>query len=69
MENVETSHQLIRPIDAARMLNVSVRTLANWRSEGRGPAYVRIDNRTKYDLADVEAYIEDRKTSASQATV
>jgi hypothetical protein len=32
---------ILTPKEAADMLAVSVRTLAGWRAQGRGPAYVR----------------------------
>lgn len=36
----------------------SVGTLANWRSQGIGPAFVKIAGRVLYPLADVQAYEE-----------
>ncbi|MFB1487408.1 MULTISPECIES: helix-turn-helix transcriptional regulator [unclassified Thiocapsa] len=38
----------IRPTDAAAELGCTERTLARWRSEGRGPAYTRIGARVFY---------------------
>jgi hypothetical protein len=31
-------------------------TLANQRSQGRGPAYLKLDGRVRYRLSDIEAY-------------
>lgn len=33
---------LLRPEEFAAMLGMSPRTLANWRSNGKGPPYVKI---------------------------
>lgn len=35
---------------------VSKGTLANWRSKGTGPAYVKFGSRVRYPLAQVEAW-------------
>lgn len=43
--------------DAATFLNLSVRTLQNWRVFGRGPSFVKIGRRVQYRFADLEAYI------------
>ncbi|QHD08596.1 hypothetical protein PspR76_24005 [Pseudomonas sp. R76] len=40
---------------------VSVRTLANWRSNSNGPRYVKISGRVGYKLADVAAW-EGKRT-------
>lgn len=33
---------LLTPAELAAMLGMSVRTLANWRSNGKGPPYLKI---------------------------
>jgi hypothetical protein len=43
--------------DAALFLNLSVRTLQNWRVSGRGPCFVKIGRRVQYRLADLEEYV------------
>jgi hypothetical protein len=35
---------------------ISATTLANWRSERKGPAFIKIGGRVLYPLADVIAY-------------
>jgi predicted DNA-binding transcriptional regulator AlpA len=46
---------------AARLLNVSQRTLQRWRNQGSGPAYTRVGPRLiGYRLADVEAWTASR---------
>ncbi|WP_373185802.1 helix-turn-helix transcriptional regulator [Bifidobacterium pseudocatenulatum] len=36
------SDDLLTPAELAVMLGMSVRTLANWRSTGKGPPYLKI---------------------------
>lgn len=43
---------------------VTIGTLANWRSKGRGPSFVKIGSRVVYRVADVTAY----ETAAKAAT-
>ena len=38
-------------------------TLAHWRSEGRGPAFIKIGSRVAYRGADLNAWLEARTVS------
>ena len=52
------STTLLSPHDASEALGVSVQTLANWRSAGRGPAYSRVGERViRYDAEDLAAFV------------
>ena len=47
--------------EAAAMLGVSPRTLANWRTHRVGPAFVRVGrvhSRTLYRLDDLKAWLD-----------
>ncbi len=58
-----TSHSTPRCLGvqaSAEYLGVCPRTLDNWRSQGRGPRYVRVERRIVYRVADLEAYLESR---------
>lgn len=47
----------LTPKDLAERWSLSVQTLANQRSAGRGPAYLRLSgNRVVYRLQDIETY-------------
>ncbi|ANN86147.1 putative MerR family transcription regulator [Enterobacter phage Arya] len=35
---------------------VTTGTLANWRNQGKGPAYTKFGSRVRYKLESVEAY-------------
>ena len=43
---------------------INVRTLANWRTQGTGPQYVKVGGAIMYRVVDVEAY-ENRNTVSS----
>ena len=46
---------------AARLLNVSPRTLQRWRADGTGPAFVRAGvRRILYDVAAIERWAAAR---------
>ena len=46
---------------------ITTGTLANWRSKGRGPAFVKIGSRVLYLLADVQAYETAARAAQSEA--
>jgi ribosomal protein L29 len=53
------------PKELAERLRMSEAQLANWRSQNRGPAYIRGESTgdkatIRYRLADVEAWEESR---------
>ena len=41
-------------------------TLANWRTYGRGPAYVRLGRLVRYQVADLEEWIERRRVRTGE---
>ena len=43
--------------EAAAVLGVHPRTLANWRSQRRGPIYIAVGRRRVYRLSDLENYM------------
>lgn len=56
-------------IETAKRLNLSVHTLENWRSAGKGPPFYKIGARVVYDDAEVDEWLASRRrTSTSQRT-
>ena len=54
--------RLIRQDEAARLLQVSPRTLEAWRYRGGGPRYVKLSARcVRYAPSDIEAWQQDCK--------
>ena len=45
---------------AAKILNTDVGTLRNWRSLGRGPDFVKVGSRVKYQPSVLRAYVKRR---------
>ncbi len=57
------------PAAAARALCVTVKTLANWRVRGYGPAFVKVGHRVAYRPQDLQRFIEQNvRRSTSEAT-
>lgn len=65
-----TPIEAARPIafsseDAAKMLGVEPKTLANWRCLGKGPAYIHLSDSPRspvlYLYEDIEAWVRSRR--------
>jgi len=48
---------VVREQVAAHLLGVSISALRRWRREGRGPAFVRLERRIGYRMADLDSFI------------
>lgn len=56
-----SSGRLLTPTQAAEVLGVPEGTLAQWRSQRRGPAFIKLEGRlVRYRARDLEAYIGQR---------
>src|SRR5215213_6857170 len=56
--------ELLTPDETARRLRLAKQTLARWRCEGRGPAFIRlggIGGRVAYRAADIDAWLASRR--------
>lgn len=51
--------RLLTPVILAKHLEVSTGTLANWRSAGTGPKYIRLSGVVRYRVDAVEKWIND----------
>ncbi len=62
----EPTSRLLKEGEAAKILNLEVATLRRWRWSGRGPRFLKLGGAVRYELADIEAFIEaSRKASTS----
>ena len=59
MEDSPTMDKLWTPNKLAEYLELSEQTLANWRSRGRGPVWVKIGGQVRYRDRDIEAFIAE----------
>lgn len=57
--------RLLKTKEAAEYLGLSVRTLENWRYQGKlGPKVTHLGRAIRYDIRDLDAYIEEHKPAA-----
>lgn len=52
---------LLTTIQAAQILAIHPDTLRLWRKQRRGPAFVKLSNRYRYERGAIEAFLNDRK--------
>jgi excisionase family DNA binding protein len=52
---------LLTPQEAAELLRTPVKTLERWRHVGGGPCFLKLGRRVCYRLADLEAWLEQRR--------
>lgn len=52
---------LLTPKDVAKILKISERTLANWRTQGMGPKFLKVNNKSiRYNEKDIEKFISKK---------
>ena len=57
---VVPSDELLRPAQAAALLNVTPRCLQDWRLKGTGPRFIRMTPKlVQYRRSDLEKFIEE----------
>ncbi|HEX9137313.1 MAG TPA: helix-turn-helix domain-containing protein [Nitrospirota bacterium] len=54
--------QYLTPDDLAHMWQVSVGTIANWRTSKKGPEFIRIGGLVRYSPESVKAWLEAQPT-------
>jgi excisionase family DNA binding protein len=59
------TRKLLSPKDVAQLTGLSVETLAQWRSQKRGIPYLKVGRAVRYDLSDVQLYLEGCRVSVS----
>jgi predicted site-specific integrase-resolvase len=47
--------------ETAELLAVALSTLATWRSQGKGPRYIKLGGAVRYCMDDVTKYVEQRQ--------
>ena len=58
---------LISTEAAAEHLGLSRRTLEKWRWLGGGPVFRKLGRAVRYDVADLDAFVEQGKRSSTSA--
>lgn len=57
--------KLLTPNQAAEVLNLPVRTLADWRHRGLGPPWLRVGRHARYPDDGLTAWIDEGVTKAA----
>ena len=61
---------LINEIEAAKILNLSRRTLQTMRQEGTGPAFIKLsERRLAYEKSEIERWISARRVTCTKENV
>jgi excisionase family DNA binding protein len=60
---------LLNEEQAARRLNVAVKTLQKWRVVGGGPRFVKLGRCVRYSAADLEEFITARTVPHTAAVI
>ena len=55
--------QVMKDVEAAPLLSMSVHTLRKMRCQGVGPAYLKLGKAVRYRLSDLEAYVENQRVA------
>lgn len=61
MRGVEPQSGLLIPQEVAEHLQVHVGTLARWRMEQKGPAWIEVGGQVRYRSEDVQTWLEANK--------
>jgi excisionase family DNA binding protein len=67
MPDIQRPRYLSRA-EAATYLGVSIPTLARWASQKTGPRYYRLGRNARYLPADLDAFVESRRSDRGQQT-
>jgi hypothetical protein len=59
--------ELVPDVRAAEILHQTAGTLATWRSQRRGPAFVKLGRRVFYRRDDLHAYIAEQRRDPAAA--
>lgn len=60
-------HELLTTSDAAPVAGVAAKTLENWRSDGKGPLFIKAGRKVLYDPADIAAWKAANRHSSTSA--
>lgn len=62
------SSQLLTADEVAARLRKKAKTLANWRSQGIGPAYLKVEGGVLYRASDVDKWLAGKIVNPSVAS-
>lgn len=56
MAEENMNQELVTPNVLANRWNIKIRTLSQWRWNGRGPQFLKLGGRILYRIQDIEAF-------------
>lgn len=62
------NEKLLTEDEAAQLLNVSSKTLRNWRSTGRGPAYSKLPS-IRYKMSNLSDFVDSSEISPANPPI
>ncbi len=62
-----SSRPLMTEKGAAIYLSMAVPTLRKWRVQGGGPAFCKLGKAVRYDMADLDDWIAERRFASTSA--
>ena len=60
MQKVE---DYLNDVEAAKFLRLSPQTLRNWRTQSKGPAYIRAGRAIRYAINDLRDFMEQNRVN------
>ncbi|MFZ5564615.1 MAG: helix-turn-helix transcriptional regulator [Thermodesulfobacteriota bacterium] len=54
---IDADKKLLTTVEAAEFLRIKPNTVEVWRTQGRGPRFVKLGGAVRYRTADLEAFI------------
>lgn len=61
MQEHQHAATLLSADQTADFLSVSYQTLTAWRTQGSGPAYIKVGRSIRYLLVDIESWLTDNR--------
>ena len=58
----EPEYEYLKPQDVSERFNISKKTLANWRCQGKGPGYFKLGNKIRYPIEKLKKWFGDQET-------
>ena len=65
MTTMPNQNALLTTRELAQLIRISAPTLANWRIQSRGPSFLKVGGRVRYQQADVEQWLEQQRVTTS----
>jgi hypothetical protein len=56
----------LTPEELGKIINIQISTLAKWRSEGHGPAHLKVGRRVMYPADAVQSWLDRQLRAKSQ---